>query len=675
MNETPSPLDALVPLQKVLAANGVHANLWALVEACAGDLSLSSFANCARQQGLEANLLQLKAGDLPFLGIGTVVAMEGGALATVVEHDPDGVVLERADGRREHVGRRSEVWPTMALDVRPAPPDGERLLARLASRLRAEPHATRAIVLAALLALVLMGLGVAGPVLTRVALGSALPDRAKNTLALVAGASALLGLQMAYVGWLRRRALLYLSTKMSEKASLDVASHMLRLPFARLRALDVGTVQQAVGSAANAAEAIPALAPQLVDGVLGIGYLAFTFIIDPACGVITGSAGLVMVVVGLFNGRKRLALRRELLARTRAEQQCLYETLAGIETVKSESVEGRMLARWLDRVLVEEAAALKLRLQSSLISTILLSFNRIVFAAVLLFMARRCLATGASIADLIAAIQASAGFMGSAQSLAQLPPMLSSFRSDVERADEMLVIPSEKEGGASRPSDTRAPALALRDVWFRYDVDSPWVLSGLDLVVAAGETALLSWPSGAGKSTLLRILSGLLAPTRGDALVFGMDATQARRMITYIPQQAGLFPGSLIENLRILSGGAPHDRIVAAAKATGLHELVSTWPMGLETSVSLGSANLSSGQRQLLLLTAAVASDTPIVLLDEALAHVDLGMRARLGAADLFRDRTVIAVAHDASPREVAGARVVALDGATAGSAQRLGAG
>ena len=659
MSDAPSPLDALLPLQKVLAANGVQANLWALVEACGGDLSLSSFADCARQQGVEATLLQLKPGDLAFLGIGTVVALEGGALATVVAHDPDGVVLERPDGTRQHVGQRSEVRPTLALHVRPAPPDGERLLARLATRLRDEPHAARAIALSALLALMLLVLGLAGPVLTRAALGSALPDRAQNTLALVAGGTAILGLQVAYVGWLRRRALLYLSTKLTERASLDLAAHMLRLPFARLRGLDVGTVQQAVGSASSAAAAIPAFAPQLVDGVLGLGYLAYTFFVDPGCGLVAAGAGLMMVLVGFFNGRKRLALRRELLAQTRAEQQCLYETLAGIETVKSESVEGRMLARWLDRVLAEEKAALDLRLQASTISTVLVSFNRIVFGAVLLFMARRCLASGASVADLIAAVQASAGFMASAQTLAQLPQLLAGFRGDVERADEMLVVGADKEGGASRPPDTRAPALVVRDMWFRYDTDSPWVLSGLDLVVQAGETMLFTWPSGAGKSTLLRILSGLLEPTRGDVLVFGMDAAQARRMVTYIPQQAALFPGSLMENLRILSRSAPHDRILAAARATGLHDLVSTWPMGFETVVSLGSANLSSGQRQLVLFTAAAASESPIVLLDEALAHVDLGMRAKLGGADLFRGRTVLAVAHDASPREAAGARLV----------------
>jgi ABC-type bacteriocin/lantibiotic exporter with double-glycine peptidase domain len=157
----------------------------------------------------------------------------------------------------------------------------------------------------------------------------------------------------------------------------------------------------------------------------------------------------------------------------------------------------------------------------------------------------------------------------------------------------------------------------------------------------------------------LRILSGLLPSTRGDALVFGVDAAGARRAVTYVPQQATLFSVSLMDNLRIFSGGAPPERILAAAKATGLLDAISGWPMGLETVVSFGATNISSGQRQLVLFTAAVASEAPIVLLDEALAHVDLKIRARLGAASLFRGRTVISVVHDASAHELRTAREV----------------
>ncbi len=655
----PARVDALIPLQKVLAAHGVRAHPWALADACGGDLSLTSFARCAEQQGLEARVTRLDPGDLRFVEVGALVGFDDGAVALVVAQGPGGVVVEKADGTTLRIGPRDATRPLATLVVGPPAPPGTRLLGRLSLLWRAEAHATRAVALATLLAVVVLALGLTSSMVTRAALGSALPDRATSTLHVLVAGTVLTGLQLAGVGFLRRRALRYLATKLSARASLEVVSHMLRLPFARLRALDVGAVQQAAGSAANAAEALPTIAPQALDAVLGVGYLAYTVSIDPASGALAALGGLVVVIAGAFSGSRGLALRRTLLARSRATQQGLYETLSSIETVKAEGIEGRMVARWLDRALSEQGAALAVRLQTSTATTLLASLCSFVFGGVLLLAARRCLAGSAGVADMMAAVQASASFMASAQTLAQVPTALAKLRSDVERADEVLVAEAERPG-APRPTDSRAPALVLRDVWFRYDDAAPWVLSGRDLVVRAGETVLLSWPSGAGKSTLLRILSGLLAPARGDALVFGMEATKARGLVTYIPQQAALFPGSLMDNLQILSRNRDKRRVLAAARATGLADLAASWGMGMETVVTGAGASLSSGQRQLVLLTAAVASATPIVLLDEALAHMDLSMRARLGGAGLFRGRTVIAVAHDASAREVGGARVVA---------------
>ena len=86
---------------------------------------------------------------------------------------------------------------------------------------------------------------------------------------------------------------------------------------------------------------------------------------------------------------------------------------------------------------------------------------------------------------------------------------------------------------------------------------------------------------------------------------------------------------------------------MAAAKTTGLADVVGKWPMGLETMVALGGANLSGGERQLIALTAALASDRPIVLLDEALSHVDRLTQAHLTESDLFNGKTVIRVVHE----------------------------
>jgi ATP-binding cassette, subfamily B, bacterial CvaB/MchF/RaxB len=664
---TPSPIEVVVPLQRSLAAHGHDVSPWALVDACAGDLSLGGFARCAREQGLDARIVTLSAGDLSYLPLGTIIEFDDQSRATVVTHCPAGVEVEDKDRGRRRIGEEDDVEPVAALEIR-TPPAAGRFLSRLSSRLRDEPHIGRSVVFGALLTVVLTALGTTVPLLTRYAFGSAIPDRAASQLTLLAAAIAVTGLHVLYVGALRRALLLFLSTKLAEVTTGDLVSHMMRLPLTALRRLDFGDIRSTFLSASSAAEAIPnTLAPHVLDAVFGVTFLVLTFLLDPRSALVTALAALAVLLAGYVNGRLRLSLKRQVLTRRRAQQQVLYETLAGIETVKSENVEGRMLAKWLDRLVAEEQAALALRCATSRFGTLVDMVERSVFAAVLLLTAQRCLEGAGAVADLVAAVQASTSFMIAAVKLGRLPAAFAEFKGDTERVDEMLLRPAEGDVGACRASARSGLALVLRDVWFRYEDDGPWVLAGLHLAVKPGERLLLAWPSGAGKSTLLRLLAGLVPPCRGDVLLFGTEASRARRLVTYIPQQATLFMGSVMENLRLLSGNARPERLLAAAEATGLMPIVSQWPMGMETVLSSGVVNVSSGQRQLILFTATVASEAPILLLDEAMAHMDLEMRARLGAADFFRDRTVISVVHDASSAEAARGRLVTVDDMMAG--------
>ncbi len=119
----------------------------------------------------------------------------------------------------------------------------------------------------------------------------------------------------------------------------------------------------------------------------------------------------------------------------------------------------------------------------------------------------------------------------------------------------------------------------------------------------------------------------------------------------YLPQFTQIYAGSILDNLRFLSGGGvDYDCLMEAAEATGLDDLVGALPMGYDTLLAQGGANLSGGQRQLVALTAVMASDRRLVLLDEAMANLDWVSRAWLHGSPWFRDKTVIYASHDAGP-------------------------
>jgi len=188
--------------------------------------------------------------------------------------------------------------------------------------------------------------------------------------------------------------------------------------------------------------------------------------------------------------------------------------------------------------------------------------------------------------------------------------------------------------------------IVMDDVWFRYGPERPWVLSGFNLRVAPGDTHFLRGGSGAGKTTILRLLAGLYPPERGSVTLGGVPPGQARPALLYLPQATLILEGTVMDNLRLISGGAPRAALVRAARRSGLEALAATLPMGYDTPLLPGGATLSGGQRQLIALTAALASGRRLLLLDEAMASLDPAASARLSRVLAAGPWTVIAASH-----------------------------
>ena len=120
-----------------------------------------------------------------------------------------------------------------------------------------------------------------------------------------------------------------------------------------------------------------------------------------------------------------------------------------------------------------------------------------------------------------------------------------------------------------------------------------------------------------------------------------------RPMVAYMPQNVQIYGSSVIENLAIFSCRAPMEKLMAAAEKSGLAKLVATFPMGYDTVLSYGGGNISGGQRQLILLTAAMATERRVLLLDEAFANLDNVSKAEIMRGDWFGGKTVVYARHE----------------------------
>lgn len=229
--------------------------------------------------------------------------------------------------------------------------------------------------------------------------------------------------------------------------------------------------------------------------------------------------------------------------------------------------------------------------------------------------------------------------------------------------------------GTSQPAPAQAGPTAgprksdvtLRRVTFSYGRHAEPVVSNLDLDIRAGDHLAIVGPSGIGKSTLVGLLAGTLQPASGEARLGGvptadLDARTLSRHRVLIPQEAYLFTGTLLDNLRYLRPDAAEDDVDRAVDALGLRALVGQLG-GYRAGVT--PHLLSAGERQLVALARAYLSPALLVLLDEATCHLDATAEARAERAFADRPGALVVVAHRVSSAMRA-RTVLLMDGATA---------
>ncbi|MEQ4304570.1 ABC transporter ATP-binding protein [Plantactinospora sp. B6F1] len=218
-----------------------------------------------------------------------------------------------------------------------------------------------------------------------------------------------------------------------------------------------------------------------------------------------------------------------------------------------------------------------------------------------------------------------------------------------DTAASQLRTVTEAAAEVDSPRAGAAPVWAeLRGVTFRYGPRARPVLDGFDLTLGEGAYLAVVGPSGAGKSTLAGVLAGLLRPQAGTVLLGGTPVGAAEPAVlarhrVLIPQEAYVFAGTLLDNLRYLRPDAPGSEVDAAVHRLGLLPLVRRLG-GLTATVD--PTALSAGERQLVAAVRAFLSAAPLAILDEATCHLDPVAEATVEEAFGARPGALVVIAH-----------------------------
>lgn len=203
------------------------------------------------------------------------------------------------------------------------------------------------------------------------------------------------------------------------------------------------------------------------------------------------------------------------------------------------------------------------------------------------------------------------------------------------------VVPKEHSG-----------RVVFHQVKFGYTPDR-LLMKGVDLAVEPGQKVAIVGPTGAGKTTLINLLMRFYEINGGSIQVDGTDIRQMSRAelrdrFGMVLQDTWLFEGTIADNIAYAEADMDREKVIASARSACAHSFIKTLPGGYDMVLSKGAENISQGERQLITIARAIASDPEILILDEATSNVDTHTEVLIqkAMAELMKGRTSFVIAH-----------------------------
>ncbi|HVS22446.1 MAG TPA: peptidase domain-containing ABC transporter [Gammaproteobacteria bacterium] len=637
--------------------------------------TLASLIDFAGRLELSSRPVRLELEDLGRLRIPCIlhwnfthfVVLARARRDSITIHDPGAGerTLRLAAVSAAFTGIALELWPTPRFE-RSAPAPAVRLRDLVGRVHGAHAALTQVLALGAGLEVFV----IASPLFLQWVVDHALVTGSRDLLELLALGFGLLVLCEQGIAALRAWVIMHFETTLNVQWRANVFAHLLTLPLGFFEKRHLGDVISRFRSVDAIQRTLTtAFIEACVDGCMTLLLLVLMYRYSPRLTwICAGATGLYALSRALAYPPLRAA-GEEQIAHTARQESHLLETVRGLRSIKLFRRHDERRFAWLNLLVEQVNAGLraqKLQIALRLTNGVLFGVENVV--AVFLG-AQAVLDAEFSVGMLLAYISYKRQFSTRLSALIDKAFELKLLRLHGERvADIVLTEPEQPSGTAGRllANTTLEATIDLRSVRFRYAEHEPFVLDGVDLNVAAGESVAIIGASGCGKSTLIHILLGILPATSGEVLIGGVrissvDRDALRRTVASVTQNDSLFAGSIADNICFFDAGADQARIEECARLAAIHAEIAGLPMGYNTMIGYFGAALSAGQQQRILLARALYARPSILVLDEATSHLDVKREVLVSSAIRALNVTRVIVAH--RPQTAATAdRIVTLD-------------
>lgn len=344
----------------------------------------------------------------------------------------------------------------------------------------------------------------------------------------------------------------------------------------------------------------------------------------------------IALVAGIMFQRAIQQHTRLNLSASNRKAGLLVEAVDGAESLKTNSAEWSVQGRWNRLVQETSHAEQSIRDYSALSQNMTVGFQQLSYIALVAAGAYAVTENEMTMGALLAcSIIGNRAMMP----IVQLPGVMVQWalaRAAMEGLEQVINLPNEAdEVHHALAPQTLEGSLRFERTRFAYGAAGRVVLEIEHLDIKPGERVGLVGPIGSGKSTLLKLASGLYRPAAGKVFLGGMDVALlsspvTREIIGYLPQEAKLFSGTLRDNLVLGLPDPGEETILAAARRTGLIDLILGQPKGLALELTEGGRGVSGGQKQLIAITRMLLAKPKVWLLDEPTGSMDSVTESRI---------------------------------------------
>jgi ATP-binding cassette, subfamily B, bacterial HlyB/CyaB len=634
-------------------------------------IDYAQLVHCARHAGLKAKALHLDSDGLAYLekALPAIVRLKSGASMVLVsmnahyEEHPRGVTLRDPNAAADALLtldwlQFQEAWSGDVALVRrqyhvldEEKPFGFGLIGTLILR---ERKLVRDIALSAFA----MSIFALAPIVFWMVIGSrVLYYKSMSTFAvLCAGMGVVILFETAFT-YLRGFLLLFLASRVDTRLAEYMFDRVIELPVDYFERIQIGETMHDFNEVWKIRDFLTGQVFGVVlDSLVLFIFLPVMFVINPLLTVIV-LLFCALIVAWLLTILPHIRkANSEVIRAETMRGSFLYQTLAGIRTVKSLALESRQRKLWDAHVARCAEKRDVLSWTSAVAKSGVVPFERLAVTgsyAVGVYIAMTSSDKGVMVGTLFAFLMLSQRVAGPLMQLAGLITNADEAGAAVAIVRQLVNRPKEEGHGEKGVRKPLQGQVEFSKVRFSYPGSLTPAIDDLSFEAPVGTTLGVVGRSGSGKTTLTRLLQRLHSEYEGLIKIDGVDVREfnishLRRSLGVVLQENFLFSGTIRENIAAAKADATLDDVIRAARLAGAEEFIDRLPRGYDTYIYEGSPNLSGGQRQRLAIARALIVDPRILILDEATSALDPDSEAIVNASirKIAKGRTVIAISH-----------------------------